>query len=235
MTYQRELFPKQESRIGDVEREALLRGYQYIVGVDEAGRGPLAGPVYASAVILDLESFAVEVDRHRDDVWYADLNDSKKLKEATRACLFDVIKEQALAWSIVAKEREVIDEINILEATRLAMKESIEDVCRALCVPIDRVFIDGNQYVDVEQHQTAVIKGDGRSYHIAAASVLAKVGRDRLMVEHDKVWPEYGFAKHKGYGTKAHREAIATHGPCTLHRLSFGGVREHRARLRLAP
>ena len=124
-------------------------------------------------------------------------------------------------------DQEQIETLNILQATRAAMKEAVEAVIAKLDVPIDRVYIDGNQYIDIQTDQTAVVKGDSRSLHIAAASILAKVSRDRLMLTYDKTWPEYGFAKHKGYGTKAHRAAIAQHGPCEIHRRSFAGVKEH--------
>jgi ribonuclease HII len=218
---QAELFPKTETiGMGQVERQALDRDYQLIIGVDEAGRGPLAGPVQVAAVALVLDG-VLEAE------WLAEMNDSKKLSESKRDTLFDLVKEHALAYEIVSYDREKIDDLNILQATRAAMKEAVEAVAEKLSQPVDRVYIDGNQKIDIDLAQTTVVKGDGRSYHIAAASVLAKVSRDRLMVEYDEQWPEYGFAKHKGYGTKAHRAAIAEHGPCDIHRHSFAGVKEH--------
>ena len=216
---QKTLFPYDEPRMGDVERAAIDVGHRWIIGVDEAGRGPLAGPVYAAAVLLDLH--ALDVD------WIQALNDSKKLKEAKRDELFDEIQSHALGWSIAWREHDVIDEVNILEATKLSMKQAIEEVATAHTEAIDCVYIDGKQYLDVALPQTCVVKGDGRSYHIAAASILAKVARDRVMKAHHETWPEYDFAKHKGYGTKVHRAAIATHGPCDIHRKTFGGVREY--------
>jgi len=224
---QRELFAREPQSIGEVEAAAKRLGYDVIIGVDEAGRGPLAGPVTAAAVALDMR--ALDAD------WVSELDDSKKLKEEVRERLFDVILDGALATSVVSKSREVIDEVNILQATRLAMKEAIEEVAGALDVPVDRVYVDGKQFVDITLPQTAVIKGDGRSFHIAAASILAKVTRDREMRAADETWPEYAFAQNKGYGTRAHREAIAEDGPCPLHRSSFGGVREHWERVRATP
>lgn len=206
--------------MGQVERQALDRDYRWIIGVDEAGRGPLAGPVQVAAVALRLND-VFEVD------WLEGMNDSKKLSEAKREKLFELVKEHALAYAIVSYDREKIDDLNILQATRAAMKEAIEEVAEQLDEPVDRVYIDGNQKVDITLPQTTVVKGDGRSYHIAAASILAKVSRDRLMVEYGEQWPAYGFAKHKGYGTRAHRDAIAEHGPCEIHRRSFAGVKEH--------
>lgn len=219
MTQQKSLFPFAQPVMGDVERAALLQGQRWIVGVDEAGRGPLAGPVHAAAVVLDLER--LELD------WILRLNDSKQLKESVREELFSKIQEEAVGWAIASRDRDVIDRINILEATREAMAEAVGAAIAMSAQPVERVYIDGKQYLDLELPQSCVIKGDARSYHIAAASVLAKVARDREMLAHDERWPEYGFAKHKGYGTKVHREAIAEHGPCPLHRLTFGGVKEH--------
>lgn len=219
MTQQKSLFPFAQPVMGDVERAALLQGQRWIVGVDEAGRGPLAGPVHAAAVVLDLEQ--LELD------WILRLNDSKQLKESVREELFSKIQEGAIGWAIASRDRDVIDRINILEATREAMAEAVGAAIAMSAQPVERVYIDGKQYLDLDLPQSCVIKGDARSYHIAAASVLAKVARDREMLAHDERWPEYGFAKHKGYGTKVHREAIAKHGPCELHRLTFGGVKEH--------
>lgn len=204
--------------MGEVERAARERGYTTIIGVDEAGRGPLAGPVQVAAVALELGGEAT---------WRAELDDSKKLSEKKRERLYDEILERAVAWEIVSFDRAKIDELNILQATRAAMKQAVEAVAEALAVPVDRVYIDGNQHIDIELPQSAVVKGDGRSYHIAAASILAKVSRDRLMVEYHERWPAYGFDRHKGYGTKAHRAAIAAHGPCAIHRRTFAGVKEH--------
>ena len=181
-------------------------GIKYLCGVDEAGRGPLAGPVFAAAVILP-EDFEIE-----------GLNDSKKLSEKKRDLLFDEIIEHALAYSIQSVDHKTIDEINILEATMLAMKTAVEN----LSIKPEYVFIDGNRVPkNMEVPAEFVIKGDATSASIAAASILAKVSRDRFMLEMDKKYPEYCFAKHKGYGTKLHYEKIREFGLSEIHRLTF--------------
>ena len=218
-----------DAPIGAVERALLGAGCRYVVGVDEAGRGPLAGPVYAAAVALDLQQL--------DALWLRQgLDDSKRLTEAHRERLYDLISAHALSFAVAWRGERAIDEHNILQATLQAMGQAVDEALGALpeVARCDWVLIDGNQTLpsrpSMAQH--ALVKGDGRSLAIAAASILAKVSRDRVMVEHHQRWPEYGFAQHKGYGTRAHREAITTHGPCPVHRLSFGGVREHADRLR---
>ena len=181
-------------------------GIKYLCGVDEAGRGPLAGPVFAAAVILP-EDYEIE-----------GLNDSKKLSEKKRNMLFDEIIEHALAYSIQSVDHKTIDEINILEATMLAMKTAVEN----LSIKPEHVFIDGNRVPkNMEITTEFVIKGDATSASIAAASILAKVSRDRFMLEMDKKYPEYCFAKHKGYGTNLHYEKIREFGPSEIHRLTF--------------
>ena len=181
-------------------------GIRYLCGVDEAGRGPLAGPVFAAAVILP-EDFEIE-----------GLNDSKKLSEKKRDQLFDEIIEHALVYSIQAIDHKTIDEINILKATMLAMKTAVEN----LSIKPEQVFIDGNKVPEgMDSPAEFVIKGDATSASIAAASILAKVSRDRFMLEMDEKYPEYCFAKHKGYGTKLHYEKIKEFGPSEIHRLTF--------------
>ena len=176
------------------------------MGVDEAGRGPLAGPVCAAAVILP------------DNCEIEGLNDSKKISEKKREALFDIIKEKAVAYSIAYGSLEEIEEYNILEATYLAMNRAIE----GLNTKADFALIDGNRVPKgIKIPCETVVKGDSKSCSIAAASILAKVTRDRLMLEYDKKYPQYLFAQHKGYGTKAHYEAIKQHGVCEIHRLSF--------------
>ena len=188
------------------ENEAYENGYKFVCGVDEAGRGPLAGPVCAAAVILP-ENCEIE-----------GLNDSKKLSEKKRELLFDIIKEKAVAYSIAYGTLEEIEHYNILEATYIAMNRAID----GLSQKADFALIDGNRVPKgIKIPSATVIKGDSKSCSIAAASILAKVTRDRLMLEYDKKYPEYLFAQHKGYGTKAHYEAIARHGVCEIHRLSF--------------
>lgn len=187
------------------ENEALSKGYNNICGVDEAGRGPLAGPVCAAAVIL-----------HKGEI-IEGVNDSKKLTEKKREALYDVIKETAVAYSISFATVEEIEEMNILNATMLAMKRAVE----GLEVPADYAMIDGNKIPDLNIPAECVVKGDANSMSIAAASILAKVTRDRLCAEYETEYPQYGFAKHKGYGTKLHREMILKYGPCKIHRMSF--------------
>ena len=188
------------------ENKAAEQGYKYICGVDEAGRGPLAGPVCVAAVILP-EGCEIQ-----------GLNDSKKISEKKREQLYDIITEKAVAYSIAYGTLEEIEKYNILEATYLAMNRAIE----GLSVKSDFALIDGNRVPkNITVPCETVIKGDSKSYSRAAASMLAKVTRDRLLLEYDEKYPQYGFASHKGYGTKAHYEAIAQHGVCEVHRLSF--------------
>lgn len=189
----------------EFENSIYAQGFSAICGVDEAGRGPLAGPVCAGAVILRPEQIIDGV------------NDSKKLSEKKRDALFDVIKSEALAYGIGWASVEEIEEINILNAAMLAMKRAVE----ALSVKPDFALIDGNKTPSLDIPSMAVVKGDSLSESIAAASILAKVSRDRLMLELAKKYPEYCFEKHKGYGTKLHREMILKYGPCEIHRPSF--------------
>lgn len=194
------------TELWNFEHELIEQGYELICGVDEAGRGPLAGPVCAAAVILPTD---LEIEG---------LNDSKKLTEKKREALYDIIIEKALAYGIAMVSEKVIDEINILQATFLAMKGAVE----AMELTPDYVLIDGNREPDLGQLPVkTIVKGDSRSANIAAASILAKVTRDRYMMEKDREYPQYGFAVHKGYGTKKHYEALTEHGHCPIHRLSF--------------
>ena len=188
-----------------IEKELMLSGYKSICGVDEAGRGPLAGPVCAAAVILPIDT---EIEG---------LNDSKKLSEKKREQLYDVILEKAVAYSIAFASVEEIEKLNILGATFLAMKRAVE----SLPEKADFAIIDGNRLPDLSVDAKPVIKGDALSMSISAASILAKVTRDRLLLEYDKEYPEYKFAAHKGYGTKAHYEAISNYGITPIHRKSF--------------
>lgn len=190
----------------EYEKNAQKNGYKFICGVDEAGRGPLAGPVCAAAVILPVDC---EIEG---------LNDSKKLSEKKRELLFDVIKEKAVAYCIAYGTLEEIEKYNILEATYLAMNRAIE----GLSQKPDFALIDGNRIPkEISVPCETVVKGDMKSCSIAAASILAKVTRDRLMIEYAQKYPQYNFQKHKGYGTKEHYEAIKQHGVCEIHRLSF--------------
>ena len=187
------------------EGEAREQGYTAVCGVDEAGRGPLAGPVCAAAVILPA-GLVIE-----------GVNDSKKLSEKKREELFPVICEKALAYGIGWADEREIDEINILQATYRAMKRAVE----SLPLTADYALIDGNRMPPLAIPGTTIIKGDALSMSIAAASILAKVSRDRVMVQLSREYPQYGFEKHKGYGTAAHVQALREYGPCPLHRQSF--------------
>ena len=189
----------------EFEKEALAKGYKSVCGVDEAGRGPLAGPVCAAAVILPA---GVIIDG---------VNDSKKLSEKKRESLFDVIREQALSYSIAYATVDEIEEINILNATMLAMRRAID----GLDIKADYAMIDGNKIPPLDIDAECIVKGDAKSMSIACASILAKVSRDRLLYKYAEEYPMYGFDKHKGYGTKVHREAILKYGPCPYHRKSF--------------
>ena len=192
------------------EKQAMLDGYKIIAGVDEAGRGPLAGPVVSAAVILP-ENFDI-----------CGINDSKKLSEKKRAALFPKIQSQAIAFGIGIADHGEIDRINILQASLLSMKRAVDDLG---LIP-DYLLIDGKFTIDSNIDQRPVIKGDTLSLSIAAASILAKVTRDRIMTDLDLQYPEYEFKRHKGYPTKAHKQAILTHGPCPIHRKSFKGVKD---------
>jgi ribonuclease HII len=187
------------------EQAAYLRGFTAVCGIDEAGRGPLAGPVYAAAVWLP-EGLVIE-----------GLNDSKKLSEKKREALFDVICENALAYGIGYADEKEIDEINILQATYLAMRRAYENMQKTC----DYVLVDGNRMPPMPVQGETIVKGDAKSPSIAAASILAKVSRDRVMLEYAKQYPEYQFEKHKGYGTKVHVEALLEHGPSPIHRKTF--------------
>ena len=188
------------------EEKVLNAGYKLVCGIDEAGRGPLAGPVYAAAVILPL---GLEIEG---------LNDSKKLSEKKREQLFDVICEKAVDYSIGIATEQEIDEINILNATFLAMHRAVE----GLKTKPDYALIDGNQYPIIPfVTEETVVKGDAKSMSIAAASILAKVSRDRFMLQKAKEYPQYQFEKHKGYGTKLHYEMLKEFGPSPIHRMSF--------------
>ena len=209
------------------EREAMLRqrllqmkeyenalydkGIFYIAGIDEVGRGPLAGPVVAAAVVLPPDFDVLGVD------------DSKRLSEKKREELYERIREKAVAYGIGMTDHQQIDQVNILEATKLAMKDAVLALERNLPegAKLQHLLIDALILKDVPVPQTAIIKGDAKSVSIAAASILAKVKRDRLMVKYHEIWPGYGFQKNKGYGTKEHFAGIKTQGICPIHRKSF--------------
>lgn len=192
------------------EMEAESKGYRSVIGVDEAGRGPLAGPVVAAAVLLPK---GVTLDR---------LDDSKKLSQKLREKLYPQIIETAVSYGLGIVSVEMIERINILQASLTAMKQAVEN-CDW---PPDLLLIDGNQNIDHPADQWTLVGGDGKSLSIAAASVLAKVTRDRIMQDYHRDYPQYEFDRHKGYGTKKHRENIRQFGPCPLHRKTFRGVKE---------
>ena len=195
----------------EFEELARRQGYMVVAGVDEAGRGALAGPVVAAAVILT------------HDVPLPGVNDSKKLSPAKRDELYDLIMDKALAIGVGQGDHLLIDRINILQATLVAMKDAVQ----SLAVSPDYLLIDGISTISLSIPQKTIKKGDSASLSIAAASIVAKVTRDRLMVDFEREFPGYGLAEHKGYGCAAHLEAIARLGPCAIHRQTFRGVKEH--------
>jgi ribonuclease HII len=200
------------------DKNFYSKGFQFIAGIDEAGRGPLAGPVVAAAVILPV---GIEI---------SGLNDSKKLTEKKRESLFDIIKREAIASAIGIIDNKTIDRINILQATFRAMSKAVSklQLKPGLCL------IDGNHKIpSLSLLQEAIVSGDAKSACIAAASILAKVTRDRLMLEYAKQYPIYGFEKHKGYGTKEHIEALKQHGACPIHRTTFSPVSDITSPIKL--
>lgn len=191
------------------ERQLQESGIRIIAGVDEAGRGPLAGPVAAGCVIF------------KSDGPFPEADDSKKLSEKKREALYDEITDKALAWGVGLSDSQLIDEVNILEATYIAMKRAVEDACKKIQVSPEMVLIDHVRLPEFPYPQMPITHGDALSVTIASASILAKVTRDRLMNEYAIQYPEYGFDKHKGYGTKQHYDAIRTYGLTPIHRKSF--------------
>lgn len=187
------------------EREEEQKGHFLIAGMDEVGRGPLAGPVCVACVVMPLDDIIEGID------------DSKKVSEKKRKLLFEQIKEKAIAYSIEMVDEQTIDQINILQATKLCMKKAVEN----LGLKPDVVLVDAISSLDIDVPIRGIVKGDALSYSIGCASILAKVTRDEYMVKLAEEYPEYGFEKHKGYGTKVHIEALKEYGPCVYHRLSF--------------
>lgn len=200
---------KEEERLKKLKEYELNlynSGVKYIAGIDEAGRGPLAGPVVVGCVIMPKDSFIEGV------------NDSKKISEKKREKLYEEITNEAIAWSVGIVDEKEIDEINILNATKKALTQAIEK----MEIKPERILVDALEHIDtLGIPYTSIIKGDANNYSIAAASIIAKVTRDRIMYEWDKVYPQYGFASHKGYGTAKHIQAIIENGPCILHRKTF--------------
>lgn len=200
---------KEEQRLIElkkIEKEIYDSGAEYICGIDEAGRGPLAGPVVIAAAIMPKDSMIEGV------------NDSKKVSEKKREKLYDLITQEAIAWNVGIADQNEIDEINILNATKLALTRAIE----GLKIKPDLILVDALTNINtLGIPYKSIIKGDAKEYSIAAASILAKVTRDRMMREYDEIYPQYGFSGHKGYGTAKHIAAIKEYGPCILHRKSF--------------
>lgn len=189
-----------------IEEEIHNSGVEYICGIDEAGRGPLAGPVVVGIAIMKPDSFIEGV------------NDSKKISEKKRELLYEQITNEAIDWSVGIVDQNEIDEINILNATKKALHMAITN----LKIKPDRILVDALEHIDTcGIPYTSIIKGDAKVYSISAASIIAKVTRDRMMKEYDEIYPEYGFAGHKGYGTAKHIQAIKAYGPCPLHRKTF--------------
>lgn len=190
----------------EFENKLYSEGLKYIAGIDEAGRGPLAGPVVVGIAIMKPNSFIEGV------------NDSKKISEKKRELLYEQITNEAIDWSVGIVDQNEIDEINILNATKKALHMSITN----LKIKPDRILVDALEHIDTcGIPYTSIIKGDAKVYSISAASIIAKVTRDRMMKEYDEIYPEYGFAGHKGYGTAKHIQAIKAYGPCPLHRKTF--------------
>lgn len=190
----------------EFENKLYSEGLKYIAGIDEAGRGPLAGPVVVGIAIMKPDSFIEGV------------NDSKKISEKKRKLLYEQITNEAIDWSVGIVDQNEIDEINILNATKKALHMAITN----LKIKPDRILVDALEHIDTcGIPYTSIIKGDAKVYSISAASIIAKVTRDRMMKEYDEIYPEYGFAGHKGYGTAKHIQAIKTYGPCPLHRKTF--------------
>lgn len=201
-------FEKEKARLVEIikfEKKWYEKGFDLIAGIDEAGRGPLAGPVVAGAVVLP-KGLVIE-----------GVNDSKKLSEAKREHLYEIIIKEALSWGVGIVDNNIIDEKNVLNAAKMAMKIAVEQ----LRDKPEVLLIDAEKLDIPEVHQEAIIKGDEKSISIAAASIIAKVTRDRIIAEYDEKYPGYGFAKHKGYGTAEHMEAIRQKGLCEIHRRSF--------------
>lgn len=194
------------TKLKEMEKDLHTKGFKYICGIDEAGRGPLAGPVVIASAIMPADSMIEGV------------NDSKKVSEKKRELLYEKITQEAISWSVAIIDEKEIDKVNILNATKEGLTNTIKD----LKTKPDLIVVDALEHIDTcGIPYESIIKGDAKCYSISAASIIAKVTRDRIMRQWDEVYPEYGFARHKGYGTKAHIEAIKEYGLCPIHRRSF--------------
>ena len=204
------------------EQELWGRGFEHVIGVDEAGRGPLAGSVYAAAVCIPVNWIATQIK----------VEDSKRLSEKKRNDIYDqIMADSAIKFSVSSIDNQRIDGVNILEATMEAMSAAVLKLCEEHSFPVDRcyVLVDGNKTPKLPLKSKAIVGGDASVYSIAMASIIAKVSRDQSMLEYDKVFPQYGFAKHKGYPTKEHKYALHKYGPCAIHRLSFSPLKGRAA------
>lgn len=200
------------------EKRLWKKGYKYVVGIDEAGRGPLAGPVVSGAVLI-LEKDFKEVKKIKS------VKDSKQLREKKREEVYsDLINNPKLKWGIGIVSEKVIDKINILEATKLSMIKAVKDLEKRNNLKVDFLILDGKMKIKLDINQESIIKGDDKVFSISAASIIAKVTRDRLMIKYDKRYPKYNFKKHKGYGTKEHLKNIKKNGICKIHRKSFAPI-----------
>jgi len=202
------------------EKRLWKKGYKYVAGIDEAGRGPLAGPVVSGAVLI-LEKDFKEIKKIES------VKDSKKLTEKKRGEVYlNLINNHKLKWGIGIVSEKVIDRINILEATKLSMIKAVKDLERKNKIKIDYIILDGKMKIDLNINQESIIKGDDKVFSISAASIIAKVTRDKIMIKYDKKYPKYNFKKHKGYGTKEHLKNIKKTGICEIHRKSFAPINQ---------
>ncbi len=200
------------------EKRLWKKGYKYIAGIDEAGRGPLAGPVVSAAVLILEKDFA-EVKKIKS------VRDSKKLTEKKREEIFPLLTDNLkLKWGRGIVSEKVIDRINILEATKLSMIKAIKDLEKRNKIKVDYIILDGKMKLDVKMEQESIVKADDKVFSVSAASIIAKVTRDGIMREYDKKYPQYDFKKHKGYGTKEHLKSIKKNGPCPIHRKTFAPI-----------
>lgn len=200
------------------EKKMWSRGYRFVAGLDEAGRGPLAGPVVSGAVFIAPEDF-LKAKRIKS------VKDSKKLSPKKRQEVYmELTKNKAVKWGIGIVSEKVIDRINILEATKLSMLKAVADLEKKSGIKIDFLILDGKMELETEKDQESIIKGDDKVFSVSAASIIAKVTRDEIMLKYDRKYPQYGFAKHKGYGTKEHIENIRKYGFCSIHRKTFHAI-----------
>ncbi|MFA5729925.1 MAG: ribonuclease HII [Candidatus Paceibacterota bacterium] len=200
------------------EKKLWKKGYKYVAGIDEAGRGPLAGPVVSSAVLILEKDF-----KHAKKI--KSVKDSKKLSEKKREEVYpNLISSPKLKWGIGMVSEKMIDKINILEATKLSMIKAVKDLEKRNKIKVDHLILDGKMKLDLEIDQLSIIKADDKVFSVSAASIIAKVTRDRIMIEYDKTYPAYNFKKHKGYGTKEHMKKIKKNGICKIHRKSFAPI-----------